>query len=379
MAGYILDPNRKAPSFDPFSKDDKRAVTFDLYGCLLNFRQIPHFISQIARENNLKPEVAEPFFNLYFNRVMYAEQPKSYRELLHRTLEFVDMEMDTVNVFTGCLEELYLLHTDLRPHSDVIKTLEFLKSKNIEMFLLANSDKYLSKRTLEYFRDFFDDKHIFTIEDSLCFKPTNEYWRAATDKFKLRTYDHFHVTGNYFTDVVPAKKLHWDTIYVNRRKTGVLQSCLPDMMIRSLTELDDAMTWVRINQIEEEKAAQQREAEAKAKEDAAAKAEAEAKAAREAEIVAQRTAAHKEEMLRQQQQQLKQHLAASSYEDGFGAPVFNDFDAVGAFDNNYTPFNLKDPRDAKIAAKMQSVSPARARAIAAARERALANSKKGFF
>lgn len=369
MASYTLDPNRKAPSFDPFADVKNRAVTFDLYGCLLNFRLIPHFVGQVARERKLSPELAEMYFNLYYSRVMYGENIKSYRSLLARVLSYVDMEMDTTNVFTGCLDELYLMHADLRPTPEVMDTLSYLKHKNIQMFILSNSDKFLTHKVMEIFPSFFDDKHIITVDETLCFKPNLDYFKAAADKFKLRSFDHFHVSSNYFTDVVPARTLHWDTIYINRRKTGVLQECVPDMMIPSLKDLKDAMIWVRINQIEEEKAAQLREAEAAAKAEAEEKAREEAKAAAKAAHNAEVMAAHKAELEAQQQHARHQHL--------FNNEVTYDpsIDGLGAFDGTFTPLNLNNPRDAKIAAKLKSVSPARARAIAAARERALAYAK----
>lgn len=375
-ASYILDSNRKAPNIDPFAKVKRRAVTLDLYGCLLNFRLIPHFVGQVARERKLKPELAEMYFNLYYSRVMYGEPYRPYKAVLARTLDYVDMEMDTQNVFSGCLEELYLMHADLRPTPDVMSALADLKRKNIELYLLSNTDGILTKRSLEVLSPYFDEAHVMSLDETSCYKPDLNYFRAAIDKFKLRGADHFHVASNYFTDIVPAKQLHWDTVYVNRRKTGVMQEALPGMMISSLSELEDAMLWIRINQIEEEKAAQQREAEAVAKAEADAKAakeaEAAAQAAKDAEVAAKR-AAYQEQQLQMQQVQLQQ-------QDIFGdeiAPSYSrtsDIDSMGAF-NGFTPLNMSNPQDAKIAAKLKTMSPARARAVAAARERALAYAK----
>lgn len=373
MASYILDSNRKEPSFDPFAKVKRRAVTFDLYGCLVNFRLIQHFVGQVARERKLKPDLAEDFFNLYYSRVMYGEQFKSYKQLLSRVLSYVDMEMDTNNVFIGCLEELYLMHADLRPTPDVMTALAALKRKNIELYLLANTDKYLAKQSLDVLSPFFDEEHLLTVDEARCYKPDIKFFNAANDKFKLRSADHFHVASNYFTDIASVKKIHWDTIYVNRRKTGVLTDCLPDMMIGSLTDLEDAMVAVRINQIEEEKAAQQREAEA------AAKAESDAKAAKEAEQAARAAreaeAASKMAAYQEQQQQMLQSQRQFD-DDMFGdyGIIDRNADVIGVF-SGFTPLNMSNPQDAKIASKLKNMSPARARAVAAARERALAYAK----
>lgn len=366
MAHYLLDSIRKAPKIDPFADVKRRAVTFSLYGCLVNYRLIPHFVGQLAVEHGLKSALAESYFNVYYNRVMYGERFRAYKDLLLRTLQYVDMEMDSKGIFANSLDELYLMHADLRPTPDVVDGLSDLKKKNVELYMLANTDKNLARHAFGFLGDFFDEAHILTVDDTHCYKPDAAFFQAANDKFKLRSADHFHVASNYFTDIVPAKQLHWDTIYVNRRRTGIMEDAAPEMMISSFIELEDAMVTARIRQMEEEAAAQQREAEA------AAKAEEEARAAAEA---AAATRAAREAALQQQRQAQRNAPQRDIFGDEIGGRSYDSsVDAIGAF-SGFTPLNMNNPQDAKIAAKLKGMSPARARAIAAARERALAYSK----
>lgn len=366
MPRRLLDSIRKSShSADPFASNERRALSFSLYGCLVNYRLIPHFVGQIAVEHGLKSALAESYFNVYYNRVMYGEGFRQYRNVLLRTLEYVDMEMDSKGIFANSLGELYLMHKDLRPTPDVIEGLKELKKLNVEMYILANTDKVLTKHCFEYLGEFFDEAHIITTEETHCYKPDVAFFKAANSKFNLRAADHFHVASNYFTDIVPVKQLNWDTIYVNRRRTGVIEECKPDLMVSSFLELKDAIKSLRRSEMEAEKAAKQREAEEKAK------AEEEAQAA--AAVAAAQRAEREAALQRQREEQ-----ARMPKRDIFGdiipsdTDVDNTMDSMGAFS---TPLNLSNPQDAKIASKLKNMNPARARAIAAARERALAYSK----
>lgn len=137
-----------------FGDHERKVLTFDLYDCLLNFRLIPHFVGQVARENNIVPDLAETFFNIYMARAKSGESYITYHDLLHKIMSYLDMQFAT-KVFTANAEELYLIHKDLEPHADVLPALEQFKNNGFELYLFADANLQLVQSKFDIFDGFF--------------------------------------------------------------------------------------------------------------------------------------------------------------------------------------------------------------------------------
>lgn len=328
------------------SSHERRVITFDLYGCLLNFRLVPHFVGQVGRENNINPELTEYFFHLYLNRVMYAMDFMNYHDVLATTMAYIDMEFNT-KVFTQNFNELYLIHNDLVPHNDVLPVLHALREKGYELYILGNTDMTLMRKQFDRLDGIFDEKTVLVADEPRCYKPRFDFMRKAVDKFKLRSALHFHVSDNYFQDIIPASQLHWMSVYVNRSKTGVYKGIEPSVVINTLSDLEGGMAYA-LKRIEEEEAAAR--ARENAERQAAEQKAAEQKAKAEETAHVQRAAQQQMQQQRHQQQQ---------YES------FNINDDMMEFGNATIT-----EQDRILNEKMKHMNPARARALAKARERA---------
>lgn len=64
---------------------------------------------------------------------------------------------------------------------------------------------------LEYL---FDDRLV--AEDTKCYKPNLRFFQMAKRKFDLNIKEHCHIVKGYWWDIVPANKLGWHKIWVNR-------------------------------------------------------------------------------------------------------------------------------------------------------------------
>lgn len=348
---------------DPDARDQlfgfsRKALSFDLYGCLLNYRPIEHFVGQVGRENNISPELSEHFFNLYLNRIMYSGNFMNYRDILDACMHYLDMELNT-KVFTANATELYLLHNDLKLNPDVLPVLHALKDKGYELYLLANTSMFLMKPLFERLDNLFGEKTVLVSDEVRCYKPNIDFFKAASDKFKLRSAEHFHVSSDYFRDIMPATRLRWLTAYVNRSKTGVYENMEPSVIITSLADLEEGMNLAKQRIEAEERAAREREEQAAAAEAAAAaKAEEERKQRKAAEEAA-RMKAYQQQQLQQQQHMFSRHTGV----------IVDDMASFGGGTHQY--FVPETQEDMILAEKMKKMSPARARAVAKARERAL--------
>lgn len=318
----------------------RKTITFDLYGCLLNNKLIHHFVGQVAREHNVEPALAENFFNLYIERVKYSSSSfVPYYDLLQRALLYVDMELNTNTTFVSHLDELFLLHVDIKPHVDVLPALHNLIENGYELYLIANTSFQLVQKQFDNFEGIFNEKNICVTDEVKTYKPNLDFFRFAAKKFKLFGTDHFHVSSNYFNDIIPANLLHWDNIYVNRNKTGIHQDYEPTLVIHNLTDLHEGMGYVRYRQHEEEMAAQRREEEEAEKLEAAKRAQ-ELRARHEAETRRQ------EQALREREHRMQQQSLHDKIMDPHG------FQEV-----------------------IQNVNPMKARALSLAREKALAHAR----
>lgn len=341
-------------------EQERKVLTFDLFDCLINFRLIPHFVGQVGRENNLAPDLVENLFQLYLDRTKNAESFMTYHDLLAKIMHYLDMELDT-KVFSANAEELYLMHKDLRPHADVVPALEKLSNDGFQLYIFADCNLQLVQTYLDKLDNIISEKNVLCVDEMRCYKPRSDYFRFANDKFKLRSADdHFHVASNYYTDIEPAVRMHWLTVYVNRSKTGVLERNEPSALAQNLTELEEAMVYAHNKIEEEERAAQEREMQE------AMKAERQEQEAEAAKLQREREKqARQQQQMLQQQQQMQQQIqrrggiSNQDYFNGGGNPYF-------------VPQNEKD---LELAEKMRHMSPTKARALAKARERAIANAK----
>lgn len=343
-----------------FVDHERKVLTFDLYDCLLNFRLINHFVGQVGRENNIVPDLVESYFRTYMSQVKNGESYLTYHDLLYKVMDYLDMEFAT-KVFSANAEELYLIHKDLEPHADVLPALEQFKNNGFELYLLADANLQLVQSKFDIFDGFFNEVNVLCADEMRCYKPKADFFRFADEKFKLRSADdHFHVSSNYFTDIEPAIKRHWLTAYINRGKTGVLVNCEPNVVLPTLTELEEAMVNAHKKIEDEERAAQEREQQAKEAVEKQERARAEAARLREQQTRMQQL----QQQQRQQQQQLKLR--------GSNKYVNSDFDGGAGINPYFVPQN---ERDWELTEKMRHMAPTKARALAKARERALANAK----
>lgn len=359
----------------------RRALTFDLFGCLINHRMITHFVGQIGRENNINPELTERYFQLYLDRVKYAMDFMTYTDVLNQTMAWLDMTFNT-KVFSQASGELLLVYGDMRPHPDVVPSLQKLKNSGYELYLIANANIQMVQKQFDNLGGFFSEKNIILADEVRCYKPNPNFFKAAAEKFKLRTADHFHVSSSYFQDILPATRMRWLTAYINRSQTGVLAGYEPSVVLSTLNDLEEGLIYARRRIEEEEKAAREREAQAKAQaaqaqanEAAAAKAKAEQEArARQQKAIQQQQA---------QQQQMQQQMAArqgqmspAQMQQARAMGSFMDinddmveFGGVAPDTNQY--FVPQNEKDFELAEKMKHMPPAKARALAKARERAM--------
>lgn len=191
----------------------KKILTFDCYGTLLNTSPLYNFIGDIAEENGLSKEKAIEVFSSYEDRLMYGEEFIVYDKLLFEVLTYCNMELNT-DIFTSKYDEIIGIHRNFLPFPDVLEALRKLKEKGYYLAIMSNSINEIMSWHLKKLGNLFDDSLV--AEDTKCYKPNLKFFKMAEEKFGLKNNEHCHIAKGYWWDIVPASKMNWNKIWVNR-------------------------------------------------------------------------------------------------------------------------------------------------------------------
>lgn len=196
-------------------KDEKmsKILTFDCYGTLLDTSPLYNFIGKIAMNNGLSGQKAINTFSSYEDRLMYGEDFINYDKLLFEVLSYCDMEMNC-NSFTAQYDKIIAIHREFMPFADVLEALHKLKQNGYSLAVMSNTTNQLMDWHLEKLENLFDDRLVS--EDTKCYKPNLSFFEIAERKFNLKMQEHCHIAKGYWWDIVPAKKMEWNKIWVNR-------------------------------------------------------------------------------------------------------------------------------------------------------------------
>lgn len=213
----------------------EKILTFDCYGTLLDTSSLYNFIGNVAENHNLSKEKAIEIFSSYEDRLMYGEEFITYDKLLFEILTYCNLELNT-DIFTLKYNEIIEIHKNFLPFPDVMKVLHKLKDNGYKLIILSNSTKEIMKWHLEKLENIFDG--ILVAEDTRCYKPNLKFFKMAEEKFNLKVKEHYHIAKGYWWDIVPATKIGWNKIWINRnRLLKGRENEKPYAMIYSLSEL----------------------------------------------------------------------------------------------------------------------------------------------
>lgn len=213
----------------------EKILTFDCYGTLLDTSPLYGFIAQTAAQHGLNPAQAAAVFAAYEDRLMYGEAFVPYNELLQNVLSYCDMELNT-GIFTPLHCEVLALHQNFSPFADVLPALAALKAQGWQLALMSNTTQSLIQAHLQQLGSCFD--FCLTADTAQCYKPLLQFFRLAEERFSLKGKRHIHIAKGYWWDIVPAAKMGWQKIWLNRAKlkSGRAQE-QPYATITTLAEL----------------------------------------------------------------------------------------------------------------------------------------------
>ena len=191
-----------------------KLVTFDCYATLINTAPLYGSVGDIGPTIGIDKQVLTNAFVSFEDRLMYGESFLRYDKLVYRALEYCELDLNCSGLVSE-YDRIMEIHKTMKPFDEVPETLRRLKERGYKTAILANNMTELMAYHIKEMRHEFD--YVILAEQTHCYKPTLDFFIQAAEMIDLRDKEHCHVAAGYWWDIIPASKLGWNKIWVNRR------------------------------------------------------------------------------------------------------------------------------------------------------------------
>ena len=193
-----------------------KAITFDCYGTLIDWeRAIQQFFAESLDSKGIgyvDPQtLQEEWEEIQFRYIQ--EQYRPYRQVLRDTLKMVFNNYHIPTNNEEC-DEFADSMGYWKPFSDTRDAILELQ-KLVKVALITNTDNSIIAQTEQTIGVKFDD--IITAEQAGAYKPSLEGFQLARKRLGLTASQIWHAGFGFKYDIVPAKKLGYTTVWVNRQ------------------------------------------------------------------------------------------------------------------------------------------------------------------
>lgn len=196
-----------------------KAITFDCYGTLIDWeRAIQSFFAESMDSKgfgNVSPKtLQEEWEEIQFRYIQEKYRP--YRQVLRDTLRMVF----TQYAIPSSPEEAEEFAESMgwwKPFPDTKDAILELQ-KLTKVVLITNTDDSIIAETEKTIGVKFDD--IITAEQAGAYKPSHEGFLLARERLGLKVSEIWHAGFGFRYDIVPAKKLGYTTVWVDRQGLG---------------------------------------------------------------------------------------------------------------------------------------------------------------
>ena len=194
----------------------KHIITFDCYGTLIDTRPIAEMIECIAEAHRIDREAFVSAFDAEEVRQMQGADFRRLADILRACFKHCG-ERFGVGSLERHEQPVLERYRQLKPFPEVTDVLRQLSSQ-CDLYIMSNSQSDVIDSNIRALKTQF--KGVFIAEELRCYKPDLRFFRAVAERLefgKLQTH-HVHVAAGFWWDIIPASKLGWDRIWVNRRK-----------------------------------------------------------------------------------------------------------------------------------------------------------------
>jgi 2-haloacid dehalogenase len=223
----------------PLDFDKFEFITFDCYGTLINWeRGILDALQPILRSHNVS--ISDGAVSTNYGEVEPVLQIpyRRYREVLREVVR----EFGHRYGFTANEQEMDSLPNSLatwQPYPDTVEALYRLK-RRFKLVILSNIDDDLFTSSARLLEIHFDE--VITAEQVKSYKPGHAHFQEMLKRCKTVPDRVLHVGQSLYHDVIPAKSLGFNTVWIHRAPGyGATRGAdaLPELELRDLKSLAD--------------------------------------------------------------------------------------------------------------------------------------------
>ncbi len=194
-----------------------KAITFDCYGTLIDWESaIQRFFAESLDSKEIgypgAPTLQEEWEDIQFHYIQQQYRP--YREVLRDTLRMVFNKYEIPTDDEEC-DEFAEAMGYWKPFPDTREAILELQ-KFVKVVLITNTDDSIIAQTERTIGVKFDD--IITAEQASAYKPDTRGFLLARERLGLKVKEIWHAGFGFKYDIVPAKKLGYTTVWVNRQR-----------------------------------------------------------------------------------------------------------------------------------------------------------------
>jgi len=198
-----------------------KGICFDYYGTLVDigkpFDKIKHWFESYHSDHNQDLNINH--FNWLFAKrrsaLLYGKDFKIGMQILTESYIFACDKLQVrpnIDEFMNIVTNIF---SEAKPFQNAVQTISFLKQRYL-VGLITNADNNLLYDSIRNNR--FDFDFIVSSEDVQCNKPNYEIFIRAMQIVNLSAYELLMVGDSLVEDILPAKKLGIEAIWLKKDK-----------------------------------------------------------------------------------------------------------------------------------------------------------------
>ena len=210
-------------------------ITFDCYGTLIDWESgMKNALRNLTKRRNISFDIESlPERYIEIELEIEKEGYRKYKEVLglgvRRLFEEkgIMLSSEEEKIFADSINTW-------PPFNETTEVLRKIKGK-YKLAILSNIDEDLIKHSIKLIGVEFDG--VITAEQLKSYKPSHGHWKRMMDVFKIPKENVLHVAASYVHDIVPAKELGFQAVWINRKDEKLKGSIKPDYEFRDLRPL----------------------------------------------------------------------------------------------------------------------------------------------
>jgi 2-haloalkanoic acid dehalogenase type II len=212
-----------------------RLATFDCYGTLIDWDGgAAGFLYGLAlREGDTGAEnghvLGKRWEEIQFELV--AGPYKPYKQILAESLATWASERG-YTLRDSDADDLVRSMRSWQPFPDTVPALTRVREAGLKLAIISNSDRDIIEHSLKHLRVPFDG--VLVAEDAGAYKPSDDVFRQAHERFGEDPADIIHVAFGFKYDIPPAQRAGCRTAWVNRYAEAAPGEEKPDFEWRDL-------------------------------------------------------------------------------------------------------------------------------------------------